>query len=472
MNLNWSVSGRHNNYLFPKDSDMTRSYIIKRLLFLPLTLVIVILIAFFLKQSVPGDPVEAILINRGLSLSDLDKKQADYERIYKEAGLHLPVFYFSVQPSHYPASIHAITDRDERKLTKSLAKSGYQAEDIATFISFRKKMITTREKKTADVPDNRLLFEKSPDVLYLELKAGQVSTSLFSSDFIGFLEKMIRNKQTWLVPAFVWHGSDNQFHRYLAGISRLDFGHSVKDGKKVTAKIAASFRWTLAMILPAMIILFGISIPLGLLTGRKEGGRLDKITEKVSVLLYAIPVFWLATMLIIFCTSDQYAAWLNIFPSVGTWYDSGQDSFLTTMIRHGKQLILPVLCIVANDFAFLIKLVRENTITQKREMYVKVALSKGLDDNTILFRHILPNVGINILAVAAGMIPAAFAGSLIVEVIFNIPGMGRLLYNSIEASDWNVVFGILIVLSALTITANFLGDLLYARLNPKIHYHG
>lgn len=451
---------------------MTWSYIIKRLLLLPLTLIIVILIAFFLKQSVPGDPVEAILINRGLSLSDLDKKQADYERIYKESGLNLPVFYFSVQPAHYQVSMHSILDRDERKLTKSLAKSGYQAEDIAAFLSFRKKIISARLDNTALTPDNPFLFEKRPDILYREIVKGQVSSSLFPTDFIGFLENMIRNKQTWLIPAFVWHGIDNQFHRYLAGIARLDFGHSVKDGKKVTAKIAVSFRWTLAMILPAMVILFGISIPLGLLTGRKEGGRLDKITEKVSVLLYAIPVFWLATMLIIFCTSDQYASWLNIFPAVGTWYDSGQEHFLTTMFRHGKQLILPVLCIVANDFAFLIKLIRENTIAQKKEMYVKVALSKGLDDYTILFRHILPNVGINILSVAAGMIPAAFAGSLIVEVIFNIPGMGRLLYNSIESSDWNVVFGILIILSASTIMANLLGDLLYARLNPKIRYHG
>lgn len=451
---------------------MTWTYVLKRLLLLPLTLVIVILIAFFLKQSVPGDPVEAILINRGLSLSDLDKKQTDYERIYKEAGLHLPVFYLSVQPSHYPKAIQSITDPAERNQTKSLARAGYQAEDINVFLSFRKKMMADPVSNTAAGQENFDVWYDDPEEILSIIQNGQRKSENLPSGFKAFLEKMTSQKQSWPMPSISWHGTPNQFHRYLSGIFRMDFGTSLKDGKNVSVKIISSLRWTLAMILPSMIILFGIAIPLGLFSGRWEGSLLDRMTEKTTILLYAIPVFWLATMLIIFCTSDQYAAWLNIFPAVGTWYDGGQDGFFALIFRHGKQLILPVLCIVANDFAFLIKLIRDNTIAQKKEMYVKVAISKGLDDKTILFSHVLPNVGINILSVAVGMIPAAFAGSLIVEVIFNIPGMGRLLYNSIEASDWNVVFGILIFLSAITITANLLGDLLYARLNPKIFYHG
>lgn len=453
-------------------SGMTWTYVLKRLFLLPLTLVIVILIAFFLKQSVPGDPVEAILINRGLSLSDLDKKQADYERIYKEEGLHLPLFYFSLQPSHYPKNIHSITDPAERNQTKSLARAGYQAEDIRIFLSFRQKMIADPGGYTVSGQENFDVWYDNPEEILSMIQNRQRATQNLPFGFAAFLKKMTSQKQSWSLPCIAWHGISNQFHLYLSGIFRLNFGTSMKDGKNVSVKIASSLRWTLAMILPSMIILFGIAIPLGLFSGRWEGSLLDRMTEKITILLYAIPVFWLATMLIIFCTSDQYASWLNIFPAVGTWYNDGQDGFFATVFRHGKQLILPVLCIVANDFAFLIKLIRENTIAQKKELYVKVAISKGLDDKTILFSHVLPNVGINILSVAVGMIPAAFAGSLIVEVIFNIPGMGRLLYNSIEASDWNVVFGILIFLSAITITANLFGDLLYARLNPKIFYHG
>jgi peptide/nickel transport system permease protein len=126
---------------------------------------------------------------------------------------------------------------------------------------------------------------------------------------------------------------------------------------------------------------------------------------------------------------------------------------------------------VANDFAFLIRLIKKQTIEQKHQLYVKMAIAKGLDEKSILTRHILPNVGIQILSVFTGSIPAAFAGSLIVEVIFNIPGMGRLLYHSINSSDWNVVFGILIVLAFLTIMINIIGDFMYVRLNPKISYH-
>ncbi|MBK8372378.1 MAG: ABC transporter permease subunit [Saprospiraceae bacterium] len=102
---------------------------------------------------------------------------------------------------------------------------------------------------------------------------------------------------------------------------------------------------------------------------------------------------------------------------------------------------------------------------------MKLAIAKGLTDQNILFRHILPNVGVNIVAVLIGIIPSAFAGSLLIEVIFNIPGMGRLLYNSIFAADWNVVFGILLFMSFITVIINVAGDILLARINPKIHYH-
>jgi len=131
-------------------------------------------------------------------------------------------------------------------------------------------------------------------------------------------------------------------------------------------------------------------------------------------------------------------------------------------------LVLPIICLVANDIAYLSRLTRNNIIFQQMKGFVTMAKAKGLDDRKILTRHILPNALIPIITIIAGSIPAGLSGSLIIEVIFNIPGMGRLMFDSIYSSDWNVVFGILIIISIFTIIFLLLADLLYGWLNPKI----
>lgn len=452
---------------------MTKSYLIKRILWLFPALLIVLVMAFMLKNVVPGDPVESILMHRGISIQDLERHTSTYEKLYKAENYHLPLFYFSILPDHYPANIHNIIQGEERKNVKRLLKQGYTFNDISAFLK-----MTDQWNSTADTSalwqqkswQQLIRFEKAPDKILDYLQNRAIFSMEEQKKVVENLKKIIDSKVRISVPTIHWYGAHNQFHNYLMKVVLFDFGVSAKDGKKVTGKISSALSWTAVLIFFSLLILFSISIPLGIWNARHEGSRLDRWTEKWSVLLYAIPVFWLASMLIIFFTSDQYSPWLHIFPTVGTWYVPGDQNFWQTFLQHSKHLILPVLCLTANDFAFLIRLIKMNALAQKNKPFVKVSLARGLSDSTILWKQIFPNVSVSILAVLIGMIPAAFAGSLVVEVIFNIPGMGRLLYNSLLSADWNVVFAILILLSMVTIICNLLGDIFIARLHPLIRY--
>ncbi|MBK6365447.1 MAG: ABC transporter permease [Saprospiraceae bacterium] len=453
---------------------MRWKYIVKRLMLLFPTLCMVCFIAFTLRNLVPGDSAESYLFSQGSLISDPMAKKVEYEKIYKRLYLDKPVFYFSVLPHYYPVNIHAFTDPELRFLIKSLLKKGYGIEDILEYNETANRFLQqwqVMEFSEREKWISAFSFREDPEKIRRFISGRPEAKQLNTGQFLTFLEKMEKNKSNFFWPKFYWHGAENQFHKYITGVINLDFGLSSKDGKSVISKMGNAMKWTFSLLMFSLFLLFLISIPLGLFSGRYEGGLLDRYTEKISVVLYAIPVFWLASMLIIFCTSDQYSKFLHIFPSVGLWYDQSQSGFFSVLFQHSKQLILPVLCLTLNDFAFLIKWIKTNTIEQKNKPYIKLAIAKGLTDQNILFRHILPNVGVNIVAVLIGIIPSAFAGSLLIEVIFNIPGMGRLLYNSIFAADWNVVFGILLFMSFITVIINVAGDILLARINPKIHYH-
>ena len=452
---------------------MTGSYIFKRILWLFPTIWVVIAIAFVLKNAVPGDPVESVLMHRGISTQDLNRHQASYQKIYLEENMQLPLFYVSMIPAYYPCNIREIINPERRKSTRDLLKKGYPFSEINLFLDSCDHWKNTKiQLKSGNISDwqHLLNFEPDPEKISDFLVRFGSKEHHDNAVMLNFLQEIIRSRMSISRPVVHWHGAKNQFHVYLVKILTLDFGKSAVDGKLVVKKIGAALSWTVVMIFFSLCLLFFLSIPLGLWSGRYEKSRLDTITEKVSVFLYAVPVFWLASMLIIFFTSDQYGKWLHIFPSAGTWYTGFNQGFWASLWQQGTHLILPVLCLTANDFAFLIRLVKVNTIEEKNKPYIKVALSRGISERHILWGQVLPNVSVSLIAVLVGMIPAAFAGSLIVEVIFNIPGMGRLLYNSLLAADWNVVFAILILLSVVTIMFDLAGDIMISRLNPKIRY--
>jgi peptide/nickel transport system permease protein len=211
-----------------------------------------------------------------------------------------------------------------------------------------------------------------------------------------------------------------------------------------------------------------IAIPLALLLGvflyRKRNEKIAKLFDTFSVMLLSIPVFWLATLCVVYLSSDYYG--IGIFKNIGLWHPSKTGFF-----QNIDKLILPITILVLLDVAYLTKLFKASATEEHKKPYVQSLIAKGLSEKQSINRHLLKNALIPIITLIVGALPQAFAGSLLLEVIFNIPGMGRLMYDSIYAADYNTSTAIILIVVLMTIISYWMGDLLYRKVNPKIYYH-
>jgi peptide/nickel transport system permease protein len=446
-------------------------FLLKRIaLFIP-SLLLVVVIAFFLSKSTPSDTVETILQMQGVT-QDNTRAHQEYARIYQMLHLNKPEFYFSIVPDFYPNNVSQIIDQDSRYLAKSLMKQQIPYTSISHYLNTRKSFLVAVAQDTVLSNARTELIHK----VQFESNLGQLVLLSENSDTSDTLDKglakaisqMYQSRMSFYYPTFRWHGVDNQFHYWIKDILKGDFGISSKDGRPVLPKVFTAMTWTLLLTIISLTLAILISVPIGLWSGMNAGSFFDKLNRAIWLVLYAIPVFWLASMLIIYFTSDRFGRWMYLFPAPGLWYVPPGQSVVSAFFNFSHQLILPVLVLVANDIAPLSTLIRNNVIEQKSKPYFLMAVAKGLSMKQILYKHIFPNVMLPFITVTGGRFAAAMSGALIVEVIFNIPGMGRLMYDSIYGADWNVVFAILIVIACIAIAVLTISDMLYVWADPRI----
>ncbi len=309
-------------------------------------------------------------------------------------------------------------------------------------------------------------------VFYLSVKPRSLDDSLLQIIPLG-KRKEIRNEilnKGFAAPKIRWYGSKNQFHHWLSSLIRGDFGVSTLDGKNVSSKIFSSLKWTALLALISLVLSISMSIPIGLWLGSKENTWSKNLFEKLSFFIYTIPLFWFCLLGVIFFTSDYYG--LKIFPSVGVDPRISSMDFFEGLRALGAKLILPSLCWTLHSLSYATTQLKTSVKHQATLDYVRTAYAKGLSRKEISVRHILKNALLPMITLFMAAIPNAIAGSLVIETIFNIPGMGRLLIQSIYAVDWNTVLAIVFVTSLITMLSFLIADILYAWSNPKIKFSG
>ena len=267
-------------------------------------------------------------------------------------------------------------------------------------------------------------------------------------------------------PVLHLNGFDNQYHYWMKDIFQGNFGKSIIDGKPAINKINQALKWTLFLLFWNIILTLVCSTLLGVYNGFNKGSIIDVLSDIVLTIIYALPLFWLATMALVFFTNPEYGMWW--FKSTGYWY-SDESSFLKMAFGSFGNFVLPLILLVLADCAYLSRMIRNGVIEELKEDYVQVARAKGMSELQIAKKHVLRNALTPSITLISGAIPNAIGGSLIIEVIFNIPGVGRLLLESIKLADWNIVFGIIILVSLITVVFFILGDLIVAKLNPKVN---
>ena len=254
------------------------------------------------------------------------------------------------------------------------------------------------------------------------------------------------------------------------GFLRGDFGESYLDGRPVSSIIYDALWVTLQLNIIVLLIAYLVSIPLGVNMAVKKGSRYDRTMTVVTFILYSLPSFWIATIFVVFLTTPEYG--LNLFPTYGLNSPNlGDDpGFFKWIIDRGYHLILPIGAMVYGSFAFISRQMRGGMVNVLQQDYIRTARAKGLDEKTVTWKHAFRNSLIPIITMFAGFFPFMISGSVVIEVIFSIPGMGRISYESVLARNYPVLFTVLMFSAILTMVGILVADLLYAKVDPRISF--
>ncbi len=268
------------------------------------------------------------------------------------------------------------------------------------------------------------------------------------------------------------YGLDKPIHiQYLLWIKRivtLDFGTSYKDHRPVWTKVKEALPVTLLLNLISILLIYMISIPLGIFSALSPESRLDKAVTLVLFLLYSLPSFWVAMILIIYLAGGEY---LNLFPVVGIFSeDLERLSFLGKMGNLLWHLVLPVTVLTYGGLAFLSRFSRAQLLEVIRQDYIRTARAKGLSERLVVFKHALRNAMIPLVTLMGTLLPGLIGGSVIVEQIFSIPGMGRLGFEAVLSRDYPTVMAIAAIEALLTLISLLISDLLYVVVDPRITF--
>ena len=470
---------------------MQWSYFIRRVLWSIPTLLIISLLAFGLSKVAPGDAAEQLLsslqdVNRG---PDPDRFKREYARLSTELGLRQPTFYFSVKPAFYPDTLYRLdpTTRSQAlgllqwstdwngiqhylstlSQWENLLIQGKGTVAVHTNIQLR-KIFQARHGDTSFDSQNSFIAQ-SVEVLHRDSAKAEHYEELLQMLTNGLNAIHQKNvKISDFIPVYHWHGVRNQYHFWLSGLLGGNFGVSIIDGRSVTGKVWNALGYTLGINISAIFFIYIISIPLGLYIGSKQNSVKDKMLTYGTFLLYAIPSFWLATMLVMFFTTPEYGMW--IFPSIGPGQVFKDTPFLEKLMTRVSHLFLPILCVSYTGLAFLVRQMRRSTISTLREGYIQTGKAKGLSSRTILRKHVLKNASFPMITLFANVFPAAITGSIAIEMIFNIPGMGKLVLDSIYEKDWGVLYTVVTLTSVLTILGSLVSDIMFSYLDPRVRF--
>ena len=273
----------------------------------------------------------------------------------------------------------------------------------------------------------------------------------------------------------------SSFHADTAGILRLDFGDSWRLAKKqpVTDLIKSRLGNTVTLMTTATLVSLVIAIPIGIYSGVHQYSKVDYAVTTFAFFGSAMPVFWFGLMLIL-VFSYGFKQWgLPNLPSGGVALvrEATEGSFLAlinatpgSLVDRMTHIIMPASMLSLVYLAGWSRYMRSSMLEVLRQDYVRTARAKGLTERVVIIKHALRNALIPIITIVVFTIPGIFGGATLTETVFAYPGIGRLYFQALGASDWPVVMAILFISAVLVVFATLLGDVLYTLVDPRIRF--
>ncbi len=255
---------------------------------------------------------------------------------------------------------------------------------------------------------------------------------------------------------------------WLKNISTLNFGDSFSYQEPVMDVITSKFPVSLQFGIASLILTYIICIPLGVKKAINAGGVFDQVSGIVLYIMVSIPPLVLGIFLIVWFAGGSYFDW---FPIGGIKADNYDDlTSIGKILDRIYHFVLPLTCYVLSGFTELSMLVRNSMLDVIKSDFIRTARAKGLANNVIYFKHALRNAMIPVATGLGGFLRVFLAGSLIVETIFNLDGIGLLGYQSILSRDYNVIMGLTFISSLLLLVGNMMSDFIYVMVDPRIDF--
>jgi peptide/nickel transport system permease protein len=260
-----------------------------------------------------------------------------------------------------------------------------------------------------------------------------------------------------------------QYAIWFKRLVTLDLGESFKDRRPVWDKIRERLPVTITLNVISILFTYAIAIPLGIYSSVRPGSWPDAIATTTVFMLYSLPSFWVGTLILIYFCGGDYFLW---FPPAGlhsldyetTW------PWIRQIRDYAWHIAMPVVCETYAAFAALSRYMRSSMLENALQDYVRTARAKGLSEWVVVLKHILRNSLIPMVTMLADLLPSLIGGSVIIETIFSIPGIGQLGYQAVLARDYPVVLGLFAISSALTLVGILVADLLLAAVDPRISF--
>jgi len=269
-----------------------------------------------------------------------------------------------------------------------------------------------------------------------------------------------------------YYGFDKPVHirylKWLANVARLDLGTSYSYEKPVLNVIASKFPISLFFGITSFFLSYLVCIPLGMLKAVKNNSAFDTISSVIIFAGYVMPGYALGILLITFLAGGSFLDW---FPMSGIVSDNFEAlSFGGKTLDFLHHMVLPLFCYMASEFAFLTLLMKNSLMEEINKDYMRTAIVKGASFKTAVRRHAFRNSLIPLATHLSDIFTVMFAGALLIEKIFDIDGMGLLVYNSMVGRDYNVVMGIILLSSLMVLLGRLFSDILYVIVDPRIKF--
>lgn len=456
-------------------------YLVKRLLYFIPTVLLIMLLTFFISIHTPGDPVQQQLRP---SLQSGPAHAADYWQAYnrqrQKMDLHLPVFYFSFTRHSIPDTLHRIAMPGHRQMLRALLlEYGNWAEVEAYFHALQQLYMAAPPASKVASLSYAALHSSDIQKIHTEMDALQALTIPelrgMQAAVAGNFEAVQNNATRWknYVPALHWHDTGNQFHRWLfgnsgtgGGILRGDLGYSYRTQQPVIQRLTAAIGITLQLTIIALLLAFLMAIPLGVVSAANKDQPLDHGISTSLFVLHGLPSFWIGTLLIIFLGGGDFLDW---FPPFGLGQVEGLPFWQALQVRMAH-LAMPVFCLVYPILAYISRQSRGGLVNALHRPYITTARAKGLPERTVVWKHGWRNALLPLITLLGNILPFAISGSVIIEVVFSIPGMGKVSLDALYARDYPVVLGAVLLTALFTMLGYLLADILYAVADPRVNY--